>query len=105
MFGWQTLLIDLRSIFVYIALMKGAATLISKELLARINELAHKAKAEGLTELEEAERQELRQKYLQEFRAGFRQQVEMLQVYDKDGKEVTPEKVRQVQRDRGLRDD
>ncbi|MDO7795583.1 DUF896 domain-containing protein [Lactiplantibacillus plantarum] len=79
--------------------------MISKELLARINELAHKAKAEGLTELEEAERQELRQKYLKEFRAGFRQQVEMLQVYDKDGKEVTPEKVRQVQRNRGLRDD
>ncbi|MBY8574305.1 DUF896 domain-containing protein [Lactiplantibacillus plantarum] len=79
--------------------------MISKELLARINELAHKAKAEGLTELEEAERQELRQKYLKEFRAGFRQQVEMLQVYDKDGKEVTPEKVRRVQRDRGLRDD
>ncbi|EIW13599.1 hypothetical protein, DUF896 family [Lactiplantibacillus pentosus KCA1] len=89
----------------YIALMKGAAALISKELIARINELAHKAKAEGLTELEEAERQELREKYLKEFRAGFRQQVEMLQVYDKDGKEVTPEKVRQVQRDRGLRDD
>ncbi len=105
MFGWQTQLIDLVSIFVYIALMKGAAALISKELIARINELAHKAKAEGLTELEEAERQELREKYLKEFRAGFRQQVEMLQVYDKDGKEVTPEKVRQVQRDRGLRDD
>lgn len=105
MFGWQTQLIDLVSIFVYIALMKGAAALISKELIARINELAHKAKAEGLTQLEEAERQELREKYLKEFRAGFRQQVEMLQVYDKDGKEVTPEKVRQVQRDRGLRDD
>lgn len=105
MFGWQTQLIDLVSIFVYIALMKGAAALISKELIARINELAHKAKAEGLTELEEAERQELREKYLKEFRAGFRQQVEMLQVFDKDGKEVTPEKVRQVQRDRGLRDD
>jgi uncharacterized protein YnzC (UPF0291/DUF896 family) len=90
---------------VYISRVKGAADLISKELLARINELAHKAKAEGLTELEEAERQELRQKYLKEFRAGFRQQVEMLQIYDKDGKEVTPEKVRQVQRDRGLRDD
>lgn len=85
--------------------MKGAAALISKELIARINELAHKAKTEGLTELEEAERQELREKYLKEFRAGFRQQVEMLQVYDKDSKEVTPEKVRQVQRDRGLRDD
>ncbi|WP_171000724.1 DUF896 domain-containing protein [Lactiplantibacillus pingfangensis] len=86
-------------------LLKGVTSLISKELLSRINELAHKAKEEGLTELEELERKELRQKYLKEFRAGFRQQVEMLQVYDKDGKEVTPEKVRQVQRDRGLRDD
>ncbi|BDZ31065.1 UPF0291 protein [Lactiplantibacillus brownii] len=79
--------------------------MISKELIGRINELARKAKAEGLTELEELERKELRQKYLKQFRAGFRQQVEMLQVYDKSGQEVTPEKVRQVQRDRGLRDD
>ena len=76
----------------YISRVKGAADLISKELLARINELAHKAKAEGLTELEEAERQELRQKYLKEFRAGFRQQVEMLQVYDKDGKLLSKKK-------------
>ncbi|VDG20598.1 DUF896 domain-containing protein [Lactiplantibacillus mudanjiangensis] len=86
-------------------LLKGANGLISKELLGRINELAHKAKTEGLTELEKVERKDLREKYLKEFRAGFRQQVEMLQVYDKQGKEVTPEKVRQIQRDRGLRDD
>ncbi|MFB9769461.1 DUF896 domain-containing protein [Lactiplantibacillus modestisalitolerans] len=79
--------------------------MISKELLGRINELAHKAKAEGLTELEQAERKELREKYLKEFRAGFRQQVESLQVFDKQGNEVTPEKVRQVQRERGLRND
>jgi len=86
-------------------LLKGVNRLISKELIGRINELAHKAKAEGLTELETIERKELRSKYLKEFRAGFRQQVEMMQVYDKSGREVTPEKVRQVQRDRGLRDD
>ncbi|RRK11199.1 DUF896 domain-containing protein [Lactiplantibacillus garii] len=79
--------------------------MISKELLDRINELAHKAKAEGLTELEEIERKDLRQKYLKEFRAGFRQQVESLQVFDKQGNEVTPEKVRRVQRERGLRND
>ncbi|CAJ1228236.1 MULTISPECIES: DUF896 domain-containing protein [Lactiplantibacillus] len=79
--------------------------MISKELLNRINELAHKAKAEGLTELEEVERKDLRQKYLKEFRAGFRQQVESLQVFDKQGKEVTPEKVRNIQRERGLRND
>ena len=79
--------------------------MISQKLLDRINELAHKAKAEGLTELEEIERKDLRQKYLKEFRAGFRQQVESLQVFDKQGKEVTPEKVRQIQRKRGLRND
>lgn len=73
-------------------------------LLARINELAHKNKAEGLTDAEKTERAELRQKYLKLFKASFRSQVEMLQVYDKDGKEVTPEKVRQIQRDKGLRD-
>lgn len=88
-----------------ILVLKGALTLISKELLNRINELAHKAKAEGLTELEEVERKDLRQKYLKEFRAGFRQQVESLQVFDKQGKEVTPEKVRNIQRERGLRND
>ena len=73
-------------------------------LLARINELAHKNKAEGLTDAEKTERADLRQKYLKLFKASFRSQVEMLQVYDKDGKEVTPEKVRQIQRDKGLRD-
>ncbi|MCH4123210.1 MAG: DUF896 domain-containing protein [Levilactobacillus sp.] len=74
-------------------------------LLTRINELAHKNKAEGLTPEEKTERAGLRQQYLKLFRASFKSQVEMLQVYDKNGKEVTPEKVRQIQRDKGLRDD
>jgi len=74
-------------------------------LLVRINELAHKAKETKLTAAEEVERADLRQQYLKLFRASFRSQVEMMQVYDKSGKEVTPEKVRQVQRDKGLRDD
>jgi len=74
-------------------------------LLARINELAHKNKAEGLTEAEKSERADLRQQYLTLFKQSFRSQVEMLQVYNKDGKEVTPEKVRQIQRNKGLRGD
>ncbi|WP_125572794.1 DUF896 domain-containing protein [Levilactobacillus huananensis] len=73
-------------------------------LLVRINELAHKAKDTGLNDAEKAERAELRQRYLKLFRASFKSQVEMLQVYDKDGKEVTPEKVRNIQRKKGLRD-
>lgn len=74
-------------------------------LLTRINELAHKNKAEGLTEAEKTERAGLRKQYLKLFKESFRSQVEMLQVYDKNGKEVTPEKVRQIQRNKGLRDD
>jgi uncharacterized protein YnzC (UPF0291/DUF896 family) len=29
----------------------------------------------------------------------------MMKIFDKDGKEVTPEKVKKVQRKKGLRDD
>lgn len=72
----------------------------------RINELAAKAKtAEGLTKEEEAERADLRQEFLANFRAAFRSQVEMLQVFDDDGNEVTPEKIKQVQREKGVRED
>lgn len=78
---------------------------MDQKRLNRINELAHKAKAEGLTPEETAERQELRDAYLKDFRSSFRSQVEMLQVYDKEGKEVTPEKVKDIQREKGLRDD
>lgn len=73
---------------------------------ARINELAAKAKTEeGLTKEEEAERADLRAEFLENFKAAFRSQVEMMQVFDENGNEVTPEKVKEVQRDKGLRDD
>ena len=76
-----------------------------KKLIERINELAKKAKSEGLSELEEIERKDLRQKYLKKFRESFRSQIEMMKIFDKDGKEVTPDKVKEVQRKKGLRDD
>lgn len=75
------------------------------KLLKRINELAHKNKAEGLTEEEKAERKKLRDKYLKNFREAFRSKIEMTQIFDKSGKEVTPEKVKEIQRKKGLRDD
>lgn len=75
------------------------------QLLKRINELAHKNKTVGLTKAEKAERKKLRDQYLANFREAFRSNIEMMRIYDKDGKEVTPEKVRQVQRKKGLRDD
>ena len=70
-----------------------------------INELAAKAKTpEGLTDDEIAERADLRAEFLENFRAAFRSQVEMLQVFDDDGNEVTPDKVKDIQREKGLRD-
>ncbi len=78
---------------------------VLKEIVPRINELAHKAKTEGLTELEKVERAELRKKYVARFRDNFKKQIELMKVYDKDGKEVTTDKVKKVQRRKGLRDD
>ena len=69
-----------------------------EKLLKRINELAHKNKKEGLTEAETRERERLRREYIKNFR-------ETMRIYDKEGNEVTPEKVREVQRKKGLRDD
>ena len=45
-----------------------------KKVTDRINELYHKKQKEGLTPEEEAERKELHKKFLENFRAGFRQQ-------------------------------
>jgi uncharacterized protein YnzC (UPF0291/DUF896 family) len=77
---------------------------ILKEIIPRINELAHKAKNEGLTDKEKTERAKLRKKYLKRFKENMRSQIEMVQVFNKEGKEVTPEKVKEVQRRKGLRD-
>ena len=76
-----------------------------EKLLKRINELAHKNKEEGLTEAESKERAKLRKEYLKNFREAMRSNIEMMRIFDDNGKEVTPEKVREIQRKKGLRDD
>ncbi|PMD73476.1 DUF896 domain-containing protein [Companilactobacillus nuruki] len=76
-----------------------------EKLLKKINELAHKAKDGTITKEEEDQQAELRKEYLKNFRASFKSQIEMMKIYNKEGKEVTPEKVREIQRKKGLRDD
>lgn len=52
----------------------------------RINALARKAKAEGLTPEEQAERETLRAEYIAAYRASLRGQLESLRVQTPDGK-------------------
>ena len=56
-----------------------------KEKIERINALARKAKAEGLTEEELAEQKALREEYILEFRAQFRGTLENTVVQYPDG--------------------
>ncbi|MCO6527896.1 MAG: DUF896 domain-containing protein [Lactobacillus sp.] len=74
-----------------------------KKMVDRINELYHKKKAEGLTAEEEKEREKLHREFIKNFRASFKQDVENLVILDKDGKEVTSEKAKAIQRKKGLR--
>jgi uncharacterized protein YnzC (UPF0291/DUF896 family) len=53
--------------------------------IARINELYHKAKAEGLTEAEKEEQQKLRKEYIQAVRANLRGQLNNISLVDADG--------------------
>ncbi len=58
---------------------------MEKTRLERINELAAKAKAEGLTEDEKAEQAKLRREYLANFRANFRGILDNTYVQRPDG--------------------
>ena len=78
---------------------------ITNEQVERINELARKKKAEGLSEAELEEQVLLRRAYLDSVKANFRSQVETIKVIDeKTGEDVTPDKLKEIQRKNGMRD-
>ncbi len=62
-----------------------------EKLVARINELAHKAKTEGLTEEELQERDVLRKEYVAAFKASLTAQLDNTYILRPDG---TKEKLR-----------
>ena len=59
--------------------------MITDEKLARINELARKAKAEGLTSAETKERDVLRREYIEAVRANLRGQLNNINFQELDG--------------------
>ncbi|TWT11263.1 DUF896 family protein [Streptococcus sp. sy004] len=68
----------------------------------RINELARKKKAEGLTEAELAEQKLLREEYIEGYRRAVRHHIEGIKIVDEEGNDLTPEKLKQIQREKGL---
>lgn len=60
---------------------------MTKEEIARINQLARKSKAEGLTEAEKAEQQTLRQRYIQSIRTDLRATLQTITVVDEKNDE------------------
>ena len=60
-----------------------------EEKIARINALAHKAKAEGLTDDEREEQAQLRRDYIDSVKANLKSQLDSLYVLDeKSGKKT-----------------
>jgi len=55
------------------------------EMIARINELYHKQKGEGLTEAEKEEQARLRSAYVANVRANLRVQLDSIDVQEADG--------------------
>lgn len=51
----------------------------------RINELARKAKAEGLTPEEKEEQQKLRKEFIANIRMNLRSQLDNIDIQEKDG--------------------
>ena len=58
---------------------------MEQEKIDRINQLARKSKAEGLTEEEKAEQARLRREYIASVRMNLRSQLDQIDIQEKDG--------------------
>ncbi|SEK28920.1 MULTISPECIES: DUF896 domain-containing protein [Pseudobutyrivibrio] len=60
--------------------------MITEKDIARINELYHKQKGEGLTDAEKAEQAKLRRAYIDAIKGNIRTQLNNIDIVDEDGK-------------------
>lgn len=58
---------------------------MDEKKIARINELYHKSKAEGLTPEEAEEQKQLRQEYIAAIRKNVRSQLNQVSIVEPDG--------------------
>ncbi len=68
---------------------------MTDEKIARINELYHKSKAEGLTDEEKLEQQTLRQEYIASIRRNMRATLDNVSIKEADGTIRELKKVRE----------
>ena len=59
--------------------------MITEKDIARINELYHKQKGEGLSEAEKAEQAKLRKAYIEAIRGNIRNQLNNIDIVDENG--------------------
>lgn len=78
--------------------------MLSSDKIQRINALSKKNKAGTLTEEEAIERKNLHQEYIKSMRESIGNQVEGIKIVDPKGNDVTPERVKEIQKERGLHD-
>lgn len=77
--------------------------MLENDKIERLNQLAKVKKSGAITDEELAELEGLRSEYLKNFRASFKQQVEHTKVIDPEGSDVTPEKLKKIQRQKNIR--
>lgn len=58
---------------------------MTNDSIARLNELWHKSKAEGLTEVEAEEQKKLRTEYITDFKNNLRGQLNNITIKEEDG--------------------
>ena len=68
---------------------------MTQEKINRINELARKQKAEGLTEEEKAEQLKLRREYIDSFKASLEAQLNNTYIVNHDGSKKKVTKIKQ----------
>ncbi len=76
--------------------------MLPKEQIERINALANKSKTKGLTIQEQVEQKKLRNAYIEAFRGGMKKTIEGVKIVDEEGTDVTPEKLKEIQKNKGL---
>lgn len=73
--------------------------MLTEKKLKRINELAKKAKRKTLTDDEKKEQAALRKEYIENVKKSFTNQLKSMKVIDPKGNDVTPKKVKELQKD------